>query len=66
MVALFAGQFKSVLACRECGYESARFEPFMFLQVCLFLYFWDFLGFFVFNFLSCYLFFLYWSVSLSC
>eukprot|EP00752_Nemacystus_decipiens_P010349 g9219.t1 len=34
VVALFAGQFKSVLACRECGYESARFEPFMFLQVC--------------------------------
>lgn len=33
VVALFAGQFKSVLACRECGYESARFEPFMFLQV---------------------------------
>jgi len=36
VVALFAGQFKSVLACRECGYESARFEPFMFLQVCNF------------------------------
>ena len=33
VVALFAGQFKSLLACRECGYESARFEPFMFLQV---------------------------------
>ncbi|CAM9632743.1 unnamed protein product [Ectocarpus sp. 12 AP-2014] len=33
VVALFAGQFKSVLACRECGYESARFEPFMFLQL---------------------------------
>ena len=33
VVALFAGQFKSLLVCRECGYESARFEPFMFLQV---------------------------------
>lgn len=37
VVALFAGQFKSVLACRECHYESARFEPFMFLQVTLML-----------------------------
>jgi len=33
IVALFTGQFRSVLTCLECGYASARFEPFMFLQV---------------------------------
>jgi hypothetical protein len=31
--ALFAGQYKSVLACKSCKYESARFEPFYFLQL---------------------------------
>lgn len=31
--ALFAGQYKSVLACKTCNYESARFEPFYFLQL---------------------------------
>jgi len=33
IVALFTGQYKSLLACRTCGYESARFEPFSFLTV---------------------------------
>jgi Ubiquitin carboxyl-terminal hydrolase len=33
IVALFTGQYKSLLTCRTCKYESARFEPFMFLQV---------------------------------
>jgi Ubiquitin carboxyl-terminal hydrolase len=33
VVALFTGQYKSLLTCRSCKYESARFEPFMFLQV---------------------------------
>ncbi|CAN0451009.1 unnamed protein product, partial [Discosporangium mesarthrocarpum] len=33
VVVLFAGQFKSLLTCKTCHYESARFEPFMFLQV---------------------------------
>ena len=33
IVALFTGQYKSLLTCRTCGYESARFEPFCFLQV---------------------------------
>jgi hypothetical protein len=30
---LFTGQYKSLLTCRTCKYESARFEPFSFLQV---------------------------------
>ncbi len=33
IVALFTGQYKSLLACKTCGYESARFEPFDFLQL---------------------------------
>lgn len=33
VVALFTGQYKSLLKCRTCKYESARFEPFMFLQL---------------------------------
>jgi len=33
IAALFAGQYKSVLACKTCNYESARFEPFYFLQL---------------------------------
>lgn len=33
IVALFTGQYKSLLKCRTCSYESARFEPFTFLQV---------------------------------
>jgi hypothetical protein len=33
IVALFTGQFKSTLTCGECGYASARFEPFTVLQV---------------------------------
>lgn len=33
VVALFTGQYKSLLTCRSCGYESARFEPFSFLQL---------------------------------
>lgn len=33
IVALFTGQFKSLLTCQHCGYESARFEPFTFLQL---------------------------------
>ena len=38
VVELFAGQFKSSVVCRHCSYKSARFEPFMFLQV---LYSWE-------------------------
>ena len=30
--AIFTGQFKSVMTC-DCGYSSARFEPFNFLPV---------------------------------
>jgi len=33
VVALFTGQYKSLLKCKSCCYESARFEPFSFLQV---------------------------------
>ncbi|CAJ1945668.1 unnamed protein product [Cylindrotheca closterium] len=33
VVAFFTGQYKSLLKCKSCGYESARFEPFSFLQV---------------------------------
>ena len=33
IVALFTGQYKSLLTCRSCRYESARFEPFSFLQL---------------------------------
>jgi len=33
IVALFTGQYKSLLTCRTCGYESARFEPFNVLQL---------------------------------
>jgi Ubiquitin carboxyl-terminal hydrolase/DUSP domain len=33
VVALFTGQYKSLLKCKTCTYESARFEPFTFLQV---------------------------------
>jgi ubiquitin carboxyl-terminal hydrolase 6/32 len=33
IVALFTGQYKSLLTCSRCGFKSARFEPFTFLQV---------------------------------
>ncbi|KAE8901676.1 hypothetical protein PF007_g4601 [Phytophthora fragariae] len=33
VVALFTGQYKSLLTCSVCGFKSARFEPFTFLQV---------------------------------
>lgn len=33
ITAVFTGQFKSLLTCTECGFESARFEPFLFLQL---------------------------------
>jgi len=33
IVALFTGQYKSLLTCRSCKYESSRFEPFMYLQL---------------------------------
>jgi ubiquitin carboxyl-terminal hydrolase 6/32 len=33
VVALFTGQYKSLLTCKNCKYESARFEPFSFLQL---------------------------------
>jgi hypothetical protein len=33
VVALFTGQYKSLLKCKLCKYESARFEPFSFLQI---------------------------------
>lgn len=33
IVALFSGQYKSLLTCRTCKYESARFEPFSVLQL---------------------------------
>jgi hypothetical protein len=33
IVAMFTGQYKSLLTCRSCKYESARFEPFSFLQL---------------------------------
>ncbi|KDO31693.1 hypothetical protein SPRG_03611 [Saprolegnia parasitica CBS 223.65] len=33
IVALFTGQYKSLLTCSQCGYKSARFEPFTFLQL---------------------------------
>lgn len=33
VVALFTGQYKSVLTCAHCQYASARFEPFTFLQL---------------------------------
>ncbi|CAK4376833.1 unnamed protein product [Aphanomyces euteiches] len=33
IVALFTGQYKSLLTCSACGFKSARFEPFTFLQV---------------------------------
>lgn len=35
IVALFTGQYKSLLECSVCMYESARFEPFTFLQLSL-------------------------------
>ena len=35
IVALFTGQFKGTTTCRKCGYESARYEPFMTLQLAL-------------------------------
>lgn len=31
--ALFTGQYKSTTTCKTCKYESARFEPFAYLQV---------------------------------
>ncbi len=31
--AIFTGQFKSKVRCRACSFESARFEPFTFLQL---------------------------------
>jgi len=33
IVALFTGQYKSLLTCRTCKYDSARFEPFSMLQL---------------------------------
>lgn len=33
IVAFFTGQYKSLLTCRSCLYESARFEPFLYLQL---------------------------------
>lgn len=33
IVAMFTGQYKSLLTCSECKYESARFEPFCFMQL---------------------------------
>ena len=33
IVALFTGQYKSLLTCSTCKYESARFEPFCFMQL---------------------------------
>lgn len=39
IVALFTGQFKSLLSCDTCGFESARFEPFTILQVQFYIYF---------------------------
>uniref|UniRef100_A0A7S2SMU4 ubiquitinyl hydrolase 1 n=1 Tax=Mucochytrium quahogii TaxID=96639 RepID=A0A7S2SMU4_9STRA len=35
ITALFSGQFKSLLECCECGYQSARFEPFNCLSLSL-------------------------------
>lgn len=31
--ALFTGQYKSTSTCKTCKYESARFEPFLYLQI---------------------------------
>lgn len=33
VVAMFTGQYKSLLRCKCCKYESARFEPFSVLQL---------------------------------
>ncbi|GBG26337.1 Ubiquitin carboxyl-terminal hydrolase, putative [Hondaea fermentalgiana] len=33
VTALFSGQFKTLLRCDTCGYESARFEPFSTLSL---------------------------------
>lgn len=33
IVSLFTGQYKSLLTCGTCNYESARFEPFGHLQI---------------------------------
>ncbi|RHZ23207.1 hypothetical protein DYB37_001619 [Aphanomyces astaci] len=33
VVALFMGQYKSLLSCHTCQYQSASFEPFTFLQL---------------------------------
>ena len=33
IVALFTGQYKSLLTCKTCKYESARFEPFCSIEV---------------------------------
>ena len=33
IVAMFTGQYKSLLRCKCCKYESARFEPFSVLQL---------------------------------
>ena len=33
IVALFTGQYKSLLTCKTCKYESARFEPFSSIEV---------------------------------
>jgi uncharacterized UBP type Zn finger protein len=33
IVALFNGQYKSLLTCKTCKYESARFEPFSSIEV---------------------------------
>jgi hypothetical protein len=32
-VALFAGQYKSLMTCQRCKFDSARFEPYTFLQL---------------------------------
>ncbi|CAK8991898.1 Ubiquitin carboxyl-terminal hydrolase 32 (Deubiquitinating enzyme 32) (Renal carcinoma antigen NY-REN-60) (Ubiquitin thioesterase 32) (Ubiquitin-specific-processing protease 32) [Durusdinium trenchii] len=33
ITAMFTGQFKSLLECCDCGYQSARFEPYMLLSL---------------------------------
>lgn len=33
IVDLFQGQLKSTLVCDRCGFESVKFDPFMFLSL---------------------------------
>jgi ubiquitin carboxyl-terminal hydrolase 8 len=33
IVDLFQGQYRSMCTCKQCGYRSVRFEPFMFLSL---------------------------------